>query len=90
MMEKTYKLTLPENLDPVAKTAWRLMDRSHELYEHDGRLVVVEEADDLDDPTWEGNSYAELERWLIHCFQEWVATGPVANPMWQSICESLK
>ena len=43
-MEKTYKLTLPESLDPVAKTAWRLMERSHELFECDGHLVVVEGA----------------------------------------------
>jgi len=89
-MEKTYKLTIPENFDSVAKTAWKLMEGSQELYEQAGLLVVINDTDGFDDPIWEGPTYSELEAWLIRCFQEWVATGPVANPMWQSICESLK
>lgn len=90
MMEKTYKLVIPDGFDQVAKTSWRLMESSHELFEYDDHLVVVDDSCDFDDPTWEGKTFKELELWLIRCFQEWVSTGPVANPMWQPICECLQ
>ena len=88
-MDKTFKLKLPIGFNPVARLAWKLMEDSHDFYEHDGRLAIIDESAGFAEPTWEGDSVAQLEQWLILCFQQWIASGPDNNPMWEPICECL-
>ena len=88
-MDKTYKLTIPIGFDPIAKLAWKLMEETHDFYEHDRKLVVIDESAGFAEPTWEGESFAYMEQWLIHCFQDWIEAGPDGNPMWEKICEYM-
>ena len=89
-MDKTYRIEMPNGFDAIASLAWRLMEHSHCFVEREGMLFVLDESAGFDEPTWEGNSFAELEAWLIHCFQVWIATGPENNPMWEIICSKLR
>jgi len=89
MMDNTYRLRIPDDFDAVAKLSWELMEESHDFYEHDGQLTIIDESAGFAEPTWEGDSFAQLERWLILCFQQWIATGPDKNPMWERICNKL-
>ena len=90
MIKKTYALKIPVGFDPIAKLAWKLMEDSHELYEHESHLEVIDESAGFAEPTWTGYSFGEFEEWLILCFQEWISAGPENNPMWDQIGERIE
>ena len=89
-MKNTYRLKCPEDFDRVAQWAWSMMESSHSFFAHDGELMVLDDSEDFNDPTWVGHTFGEFESWLIQCFQEWVASGPAQNPMWEVICEYIR
>ena len=70
-------------------------------FEHKGRLVMTDESGALEEqgdgtpgnpwgcPLWVGDSFAELEDWLVQCAAEWIADGP-DGPMFQALEEAFE
>ena len=56
-MKNTYRLNCPEDFNRVAQWAWRMMESSHSFYAHDGELVVLDDSENFNDPTWVGHSF---------------------------------
>ena len=88
MKTTTFALELPRNMRPMARAAFKALDGYGCLFEHKGRLVMTDESGDLEEhgdgtpgnpwgcPRWVGDSFAELEDWLVQCAAEWIAEGP--------------
>ena len=101
MKTTTFELELPRNMRPMARAAFKALDGDGCLFEHKGRLVMTDESGDLEEhgdgthgnpwggPRWVGDSFAELEDWLVQCAAEWIAGGP-DNPMFQALEEAFE
>ena len=101
MKTTTFALELPRNMRPMARAAFKALDGDGCLFEHKGRLVMTDESGDLEEqgdgnpgtpwcgPRWVGDSFAELEDWLVQCAADWIAEGPNA-PMFQALEEAFE
>ena len=101
MKTTTFELELPRNMRPMARAAFKALDGDGCLFEHNGRLVMTDESGDLEEhgdgtpgnpwgcPRWIGDSFAELEDWLVQCAADWIAEGP-NDPMFQALEEAFE
>lgn len=101
MKTTTFALELPRNMRPMARAAFKALDGDGCLFEHKGRLVMTDESGDLEEqgdgnpgnpwcgPRWVGDSFAELEDWLVQCAADWIAEGPNA-PMFHALEEAFE
>ena len=100
MKNTTFALELPHGMRPMARAAFKALDGYGCLFEHKGRLVLTDESKCLEEvgdgsfehpyggPRWIGDSFAELEDWLVQCAADWIAAGP-DDPMFQALEDIL-
>lgn len=101
MKTTTFELSLPRNMRPMAKAAFYALDGEGCLFEHKGRLVMTDESLCLEEegdgshehpfgcPRWVGDSFSEMEDWLVACAADWIAEGP-DSPMFQALEEAFE
>ena len=101
MKTTTFELELPRNMRPIARAAFKALDGDGCLFEHNGRLVMTDESLMLEEggdgtlehpfggPRWVGDSFAELEDWLMQCAADWWGDG-LDSPMAQALVEALE
>ena len=80
---------------------FKALDGDGCLFEHNGRLVMTDESLMLEEggdgtlehpiggPRWVGDSFAELEDWLMRCAADWWGEG-MDSPMVQEEDESME
>lgn len=84
---KIYRLTaLPSGFSKLARAAFNTLDGY--LYLVGNKVVMTDEADDLELPRGEFNSLGEFEDWLIAGVSDWLAEGKDC-PMVEALEEQL-
>ena len=86
-MKKYHIRSLPGGFSTLARIALNALDGN--LYAVGNKLVLTDEADDLEAPRDEFASFEELEDWLIRCIADWTAEGK-DDPMFEALEENLK
>ena len=100
MKTTTFALELPRNMRLISRAAFKALDGDGCLFEHNGRLVFTDESLQLEEgdgspehpyggPRWVGDSFAELEDWLLQCAIDWWGEG-LDSPMAQALVEALE
>ncbi len=84
---KIYRLTsLPKGFSKLARAAFNTLDGY--LYLVGTKVVMTDEADDLEVPRGEFDSLEEFEDWLIAGVADWLAEGKDC-PMVEALEEQL-
>ena len=100
MKTTTFALELPRNMRLISRAAFKALEGDGYLFEHNGRLVFTDESLQLEEgdgspehpfggPRWVGDSFAELEDWLLQCAIDWWGDG-LDSPMAQALIEALE
>ena len=85
---KIYRLTaLPSGFSKLARAAFNTLDGY--LYLVGTKVVMTDEADDLELPRCEFDSLEEFEDWLIASVADWLAEGK-NDPMVEALEEQLQ
>lgn len=86
-MKKYHIRSVPAGFSTMARIALNALDGN--LYAIGGKLILTDEADDLESPREEFASFEELEDWLIRCIADWTVEGK-DDPMFEALEENLK
>ena len=96
MKTTTFELELPRNMRLMARAAFYALEGEGCLFEHKGKLVMTDESLELEvteggsgGPRWVGDSFAELEDWLVECAADWMGDGP-ESPMFKALEQACK
>lgn len=69
------ELPFPRGLSYECNRVWDYLDGAAFLFFYQGRLIVTDEALDLDQPRWDFESWEELKATLEECYRDLVAEG---------------